>query len=56
MKGASRIEIQAALMPYEHLLPPKFRGPNERVDEPLPPRGGASPRSAAVPAARAKES
>jgi fumarate reductase flavoprotein subunit len=56
MQGASRIEIQAALMPYEQLLPPKFRGPNERVDEPLPARGGASPRSAAVPAARAKES
>jgi fumarate reductase flavoprotein subunit len=35
MPQASRSEVQAALMPYEHLLPPRFRGPNERVDEPL---------------------
>jgi fumarate reductase flavoprotein subunit len=55
MKAASRLEIQAALMPYEHLLPPKLRGPNERVDEPLPPRGGAMPRGAAVPASPAEE-
>jgi fumarate reductase flavoprotein subunit len=41
MKGASRADIQSALLPYEHLLPAKYRGPNERVDEPLPPRGAA---------------
>jgi fumarate reductase flavoprotein subunit len=41
MKGASRVDIQSALLPYEHLLPAKYRGPNERVDELLPPRGAA---------------
>jgi fumarate reductase flavoprotein subunit len=34
--GASgRLAVQEALMPYETLLPPRFRGPNERIDEPL---------------------
>jgi fumarate reductase flavoprotein subunit len=31
--SAGRFEIQKALMPYEQLLPPQFRGPNERIDE-----------------------
>jgi fumarate reductase flavoprotein subunit len=31
--GPDRIALQAKLMPYEHLLPPRFRGPNERIDE-----------------------
>jgi fumarate reductase flavoprotein subunit len=35
MPDASRSAVQAALMPYEHQLPPRYRGPNERVDEPL---------------------
>jgi fumarate reductase flavoprotein subunit len=35
LAGASRHELQAALMPYEHLLPEGLRGRNERVDEPL---------------------
>jgi fumarate reductase flavoprotein subunit len=40
MAGAGRIEVQRALMPYEHLLPEPLHGPNERIDErfqaPLP--------------------
>ena len=28
-----RFAMQAALMPYEHLLPPVLRGRNERIDE-----------------------
>jgi fumarate reductase flavoprotein subunit len=35
MSGASRYDLQAALMPYNDLLPPSFRGRNERIDEPL---------------------
>ena len=35
MKDASRFEVQKALMPFEDLLPPPLRGPNERIDEPL---------------------
>ena len=33
--GPDRFALQAKLMPYEHLLPPRFRGRNERIDEPL---------------------
>jgi fumarate reductase flavoprotein subunit len=36
MKDADRHEVQAAVMPYEHLLPERFRGRNERIDETLP--------------------
>jgi fumarate reductase flavoprotein subunit len=36
MAGQPRVAVQAALMPYESLLPPPLRGPNERIDEPLP--------------------
>ena len=34
-KGAAldRFALQAKLMPYEHLLPPRLRGRNERIDE-----------------------
>jgi len=35
MKDAPRGDVQKALMPYEELLPPPLRGPNERIDEPL---------------------
>ncbi|MDP2004775.1 MAG: fumarate reductase flavoprotein subunit [Rubrivivax sp.] len=35
LKDAPRAEVQKALMPYEELLPPPLRGPNERIDEPL---------------------
>jgi fumarate reductase flavoprotein subunit len=31
--GLDRFTLQARLMPYEHLLPPRFRGRNERIDE-----------------------
>lgn len=34
-KGADRFAIQEALMPYEHLLPKRLKGKNERIDEPL---------------------
>ena len=37
LDGASRHAVQDALMPYEALLPARFRGLNERIDEPLPP-------------------
>ena len=33
MSDADRFAIQEALMPYEHLLPERFRGRNERIDE-----------------------
>src|SRR5262245_2747229 len=33
--GLDRFALQAKLMPYEHLLPPRFRGRNERIDEPF---------------------
>jgi len=33
---AGRHSVQAALMPYEHLLPASLRGRNERIDEKLP--------------------
>ena len=35
MGGASRFEVQAALMPFEAMLPERFRGRNERIDEPF---------------------
>jgi fumarate reductase flavoprotein subunit len=31
--ATGRFAVQEALMPYEHLLPPYFRGRNERIDE-----------------------
>jgi fumarate reductase flavoprotein subunit len=31
--GRSGAELQAAVLPYEHLLPPRLRGPNERLPE-----------------------
>jgi fumarate reductase flavoprotein subunit len=31
--GLDRFALQANLMPYEHLLPARFRGRNERIDE-----------------------
>ncbi len=33
--ASDRFAMQAALMPYEHLLPPGLRGRNERIDERL---------------------
>jgi fumarate reductase flavoprotein subunit len=40
-KHADRFELQAALMPYAHLLPEPLRGRNERIDERFKP--GAPP-------------
>jgi len=36
-KVSDRFELQKALNPYEHLLPKRLRGRNERIDEPLAP-------------------
>jgi fumarate reductase flavoprotein subunit len=33
---ADRHKLQAALMPFLQLLPQRYRGRNERLDEPLP--------------------
>ena len=33
LNGADRFTLQAQLMPYEDLLPERFRGKNERIDE-----------------------
>ena len=33
--GSRRAALQEQLMPYEHHLPPRYRGRNERIDEPL---------------------
>jgi fumarate reductase flavoprotein subunit len=35
LAGAGRAEVQRALMPFAHLLPPRWRGANERIDQPL---------------------
>jgi fumarate reductase flavoprotein subunit len=34
--GADRHQVQSEIMPYEHLLPERFQGRNERIDERLP--------------------
>jgi fumarate reductase flavoprotein subunit len=39
VQAGGRHALQAALMPYEHLLPPGLRGRNERIDEMLPAAG-----------------
>jgi fumarate reductase flavoprotein subunit len=33
LAASGRFAVQEARMPYEHLLPPRFRGRNERIDE-----------------------
>jgi len=33
LNGADRFTIQQKLMPYEDLLPERFRGKNARIDE-----------------------
>jgi len=35
LNGADRFKRQATIMPYEQLLPERFRGKNERIDEML---------------------
>ncbi len=37
LAGAGRAAVQEALMPCATLLPQRFRGPNERIDEPFAP-------------------
>jgi fumarate reductase flavoprotein subunit len=44
--AGDRLALQQALMPYEHLLPERFRGRNERIDEPLDAGGLPRPRPA----------
>jgi fumarate reductase flavoprotein subunit len=41
-KHADRFERQRALMPYDHLLPKRLKGRNERIDELFPPAAGTS--------------
>jgi len=36
LDGADRHTVQSEIMPYEHLLPGRLRGRNERIDERLP--------------------
>jgi fumarate reductase flavoprotein subunit len=43
-QAAGRHAVQAALMPYEQLLPPGLRGRNERIDEMLPDAAASQPR------------
>jgi fumarate reductase flavoprotein subunit len=35
MEGADRVKLQQTIAPFENLLPPRLRGRNERIDEPL---------------------
>ena len=37
LADAERFAIQETLMPYASLLPERYRGRNERIDEPLDP-------------------
>ena len=43
LAGADRYALQEALLPYEHQLPERLRGRNERVDEPFPPAASNDP-------------
>ncbi|MBL8313418.1 MAG: fumarate reductase flavoprotein subunit, partial [Rubrivivax sp.] len=45
MAGADRHALQAALLPYEHELPARLRGRNERIDDPAPARATQAPSS-----------
>jgi fumarate reductase flavoprotein subunit len=38
LASAGREAVQEALMPYKRLLPERYRGRNERIDEPLSPK------------------
>jgi fumarate reductase flavoprotein subunit len=46
-QASGRHAVQAALMPYEHLLPAGLRGRNERIDE-MRPAAGPQPLQAAI--------
>jgi fumarate reductase flavoprotein subunit len=43
MAGADRHALQAALLPYEHELPVRLRGRNERIDDPALERATQAP-------------
>ena len=47
-EGAPRQVVQRALMHYEELLPARYLGRNERIDEPLEPRPAATTRSSPI--------
>jgi succinate dehydrogenase flavoprotein subunit len=47
LEGQGRHAVQEALMPYRTLLPERLRGPNERIDEPLPPRAKSTEKTPA---------
>ena len=36
LAGSPRFAVQEALLPYARLLPERFRGRNERIDEMFP--------------------
>ena len=40
LAGADRFAVQTAVMPYEHLLPARYHGRNERIDERFDSGGG----------------
>jgi len=42
MPEADRHAVQAALLPYEHQLPQRLRGRNERIDAPFGPTAAAA--------------
>jgi fumarate reductase flavoprotein subunit len=42
LSGSDRFAVQEALMPFRHLLPERYRGRNERIDEPF----GVRPKAA----------
>src|SRR5262249_45455983 len=44
LAGSDRRAVQRALMPYDELLPKRFRGHNERIDEPLEPTATSTER------------
>ncbi|HSD55376.1 MAG TPA: hypothetical protein VLC47_14510, partial [Burkholderiales bacterium] len=43
---SDRFELQRTLMPYEHLLPERLRGRNERIDDRFPPAPPAEAKEA----------
>ena len=51
MPHADRHTLQAALLPFEHQLPERLRGRNERIDEPFGVPGAAAASHAAAVAA-----
>jgi fumarate reductase flavoprotein subunit len=46
LDGANRTDVQRTLLPFEHLLPARLQGGNERIDEQVP--GCERPRPTAI--------